>query len=108
MKLLSILMLSSLVCFSAQAFEGKLVSLTLEDGTKISALKDVKEILTGPQNQIDQIELVSGEIFYDTEIRNATLLFNNKRSISLPASKILLLDKTMMSMRVGGDGSGGG
>jgi len=108
MKLLSILMLSSLVCFSAQAFEGKLVSLTLEDGTKISAIKDIREILTGPQNQIDQIELVSGEIFYDTEIQNATIRFNNEKLRKVPASKVFLFDAKIMSMRVGGDGSGGG
>ena len=103
MKLISIILTSIIVSTSSYASIGKLVSLTLQDGTKISAKNDIKEITTDSENRIDLVELYSGEIFYDSEIGSAS--FFNGDSFSTSTNED---DRGIILGMIGGDGSGGG
>lgn len=110
MKILSILIASFFIGPIAQAESGRLLSLTLDGKSKPVRLSEIKEILVSQSHRIDIIELKNGEIFYDTDIRGATILLENNYYKILKASKAILLGKESLgSVRVvGGDGSGGG
>ena len=106
MKLILTLTVSLLACSPLWAFEAKLSSLSLYDGTTINVL-DVKSYIRGPENRIDSVELYNGVIFYDTEITEIGLLFEDSFSVGLPLDQVRLSPDTDV-LRVSGDGSGGG
>lgn len=108
MKFLMMLLLSLLISTSLYASDNKIISFTLVNGAKLSALKDVKKVFTTQDNKIDLIELNNGEIFYDTEILNTALELGDTVLNNLPIDSLRIFNDTGRVLAVTGDGSGGG
>lgn len=106
MKFLTALtfMLFMLNCYASTA---KLTHLTLLNNQRVSVAKELKFVQLTQFGKIDLIELKSGNIFYDSEIKNGTLLFQSGNKLEVPVDN-LKLDKIQKIRVIGGDGSGGG
>lgn len=79
----------------------ELTSVTLTDTNQVIHKAQIKEIVLDHNQLLDQIELNSGEIYYNSEI--STITYSKKPSNSTPVIKFAGGPKVG-----GGDGSGGG
>ena len=114
MKALFIILLSA-ITYTAVAQDAQLVGFKLRSGRKISFADEIRKLETN-ESKVEQVELESGEVYYDFEIDHAVIKAPNGRTHNINLNNIRFnngsdrFDRTNQGrvLAVGGDGSGGG